>query len=66
MPRRVARPRKYVEDMVARFVAGTFARLQAVLHPGEDRADLVRDAVERELKRRERASKPAPKPSGEV
>ena len=58
--RRVARPKKFVEDMVARFAEGTFARLQAVLRPNEDRADLVREAVERELKRRERA-----KPKGD-
>ena len=51
---RMARPKKYVEDMVARFLAGTFARIQSALRPGEDRADLVRDAVERELKRRDR------------
>ena len=59
--RRMARPRKYVEEMVARFLAGTFARIQAVLRPGEDRADLVREAVEREIKRR--ARKPSDKSS---
>jgi hypothetical protein len=41
--------------MVARFRAGTFARIAAVLEGGEDRTDFVREAVERELKRRERA-----------
>lgn len=51
----MARPKKYVEDMVARFVAGTFARIEAVLRAGEDRADMVRAAVEAELRRRERA-----------
>jgi hypothetical protein len=66
MRRRVARPKKYVEDMVARFVAGTFARLQAMLAPNEDRADLVRDAVEREIKRREKAHNSRPKPPGEA
>ena len=66
MRRRVARPKKYVEDMVARFVAGTFARLQAVLAPGEDRADLVREAVEREVKRREKAHNSRPKPPADL
>lgn len=54
--RRMARPKKFVEEMVARFMAGTFARITAVLRPGEDRADLVREAVEREIKRRAKDS----------
>jgi hypothetical protein len=59
----MARPKKFVEDMVARFLAGTFARMDAV-RGEEDRADLVRDAVERELRRRERLStNPSSKPS---
>lgn len=53
----MARPRKFVEEMVARFMAGTFQRIQAVLRPGEDRADLVREAVEAEVRRRERSSR---------
>lgn len=53
----MARPKKFVEEMVARFLAGTFARIAAVLRPGEDRADLVREAVEREIKRRAKDSK---------
>jgi hypothetical protein len=52
---RVGRKRQWAEDMVARFRAGTFARIAAVLEGGEDRTDFVREAVERELKRRERA-----------
>lgn len=52
----MARPKKFVEEMVARFMAGTFARITAVLRPGEDRADLVRDAVEKEIRRRARES----------
>lgn len=59
----MARPKKFVEDMVARFLAGTFARMDAV-RGDEDRADLVRDAVERELRRRERLStKPSTNPA---
>ena len=38
--------------MITRFVAGTFARIEAVLDKDEDRTDFVREAVERELKRR--------------
>lgn len=65
--RRMARPKKFVEDMLARFVAGTFARMDAV-RGDKDRADLVREAVEAELRRRERLSakssiKPAEPPA---
>jgi hypothetical protein len=41
------------EDMVARFAGGTFARMDAVRGEDEDRTDFIREAVERELKRRE-------------
>lgn len=51
---RVGRPRLWSEDMQARFGEGTFDRIEAVLEDGEDRTDFVREAVERELKRRER------------
>lgn len=40
--------------MPARFPAGTLERMDEVLEDGEKRADLIRVAVERELKRRER------------
>ena len=40
--------------MVARFAAGTFARIEAILDKNEDRTDFVREAVERELARREK------------
>lgn len=52
----MGRTKKWEEDMQARFAKGTFARMAAVLDEGEDRTDLVREAVERELKRRERRS----------
>jgi len=42
-----------VETMPGNFRAGTLSRLDAVLHEAESRADLMRSAVERELKRRE-------------
>lgn len=43
------------ESMVARFPAGTMTRVDAVLATGgETRTDLLREAVERELRRRER------------
>lgn len=54
MPRRMGRKKQWAEDMQARFPAGTFERIAAVLVEKEDRTDFVREAVERELKRRER------------
>lgn len=45
---------RYGQHMANKFQAGTFERVAAVLAEGEDRTDFVREAVERELKRRER------------
>jgi len=44
------------EQTPARFPAGTLERIDATLDEGEKRSDFIRDAVERELKRRERKS----------
>lgn len=52
----MGRKKLWAEDMQARFAEGTFERIEAVLTEGEDRTDFVREAVERELKRRERKS----------
>jgi hypothetical protein len=60
----MGRKRINEEQMPARFPAGTLARIDAVLWPKEKRADLLREAVEREIERRERAAgerKPAPR-----
>jgi hypothetical protein len=40
--------------MVARFSAGTFARIEAALVETEDHTDFVREAVDRKLARRAR------------
>jgi len=53
----MGRKRKWVEDAVARFAEGTFARIAAVLGKTEDRTDFIREAVERELVRREAEAK---------
>lgn len=58
IPPRVGRKKRWSEDMGARFPEGTFARITAVLRGKEDRTDFVRDAVERELKRREKLTTP--------
>jgi hypothetical protein len=56
-PSHVGRKKRWAEDMQARFPEGTFARIAAVLEETEDRTDFVRQAVERELERREAAGK---------
>ena len=48
----MGRHKLWSEDMQARFPEGTFERIEEVLAEGEDRTDFVREAVERELKRR--------------
>lgn len=50
----MGRPKINHEQMPARFPSGTLARMDAVLAKGENRTDFLRDAVEREIKRRER------------
>jgi hypothetical protein len=52
----MGRKKMWAEDMQARFPEGTFDRIDAVLDEGEERTAFVREAVERELKRRERRS----------
>jgi metal-responsive CopG/Arc/MetJ family transcriptional regulator len=42
------------EQIPARLPEGTLERIDAVLGEKEKRSDLIREAVERELKRRER------------
>lgn len=51
----MGRPAMNVKAVVVRLPQGINERIDAVLDDGEKRADLIRQAVERELKRRERA-----------
>ena len=53
---RMARQKRFTEAMLARFPEGRLARIQAVLRDGETSADLVRVAVDAELRRREQTS----------
>lgn len=50
----MARPKSEFETWPARFPVGTKARLDPLLEPKETRADFVREAVDREIKRRSR------------
>jgi hypothetical protein len=49
----MGRKRINAEQTPARFRAGTLKRIDAVLEEREKRSDLLRDAVEHELRRRE-------------
>ncbi len=47
------RKKKFTEATIARFRAGTFERIANVLTADEDRTDFFRQAVDKELERRE-------------
>ncbi len=51
---RMGRPKLNFDKMPGRFPQGTFDRMDAVREDGETRTAFVQDAVEREIKRRER------------
>ena len=58
MPKRMGRKKQWSEQLRLPLAEGTTARIDAVLAEGEPRLDMIREAVEREIKRREqRASK---------
>ncbi len=50
---RVGRKLLYPDKIIAPLPAGSLKRIEAVLQEGEDKTDLLRAAVEAELKRRE-------------
>ncbi len=51
---RMGRKKRWPERVGAKFAAGTLDRIASVLAKGEVRLDFIREAVERELERRER------------
>lgn len=51
---RVGRKKQWTERIQLPLAEGTTARLDSLLKPGEVRLDVIREAIERELKRRER------------
>lgn len=55
MPRRMGRKKKWAENVNLTLPEGAKARMDAALKDGEDRLDLIREAIDRELKRREKA-----------
>lgn len=56
-PSRVGRKKLWHENINLTLPEGAKARMDSVLEEGEDRLDLIREAIEREVKRRERAAK---------
>ena len=52
-PRRMGRKQINHEQTPARVPEGTLARIDATLADGDKRSDFIREAVERELERRE-------------
>lgn len=53
-PPRVGRKMEFPDKCIAPLPEGSFARIDRVLREGETRTDLLRTAVEAELKRREK------------
>ena len=53
IPPRMGRKKLWHQRTAVKFSAGTFERIAAVLQKPEVRMDFIRNAVERELKRRE-------------
>ena len=51
----MGRKLEWPEKFLVSFAAGTLDRIRAALGEGEDARSLVRQAIEREIKRRERA-----------
>lgn len=53
------RPKLWDENINLPLAEGTKARIDAMLVEGEARLDLIREAIEREIRRRERARRKA-------
>jgi hypothetical protein len=53
---RMGRKKRWPERTAIKFAAGTFERITAVLAEDEDRMAFMRQAVEREIKRRQTAA----------
>lgn len=54
---RMGRRKKWDERLHLTLEKGAKARMDAALEEGEDRLELIREAIERELKRRETVKK---------
>lgn len=61
----MGRKKLYPEAINLKLPFGAKARMDAVLDSGEDRLDLIRGAIDREIKRRERGKSQSPQRNGE-
>lgn len=57
IPRKMGRRKLWSENVNLTLPEGAKARMDAALEEGEDRLELIREAIERELKRRETIKK---------
>ena len=57
MRRRMGRTKLWHEAVNLTLPKGAKARMDSALRDGEDRLDLIREAIDRELQRREREAK---------
>jgi hypothetical protein len=57
---RMGRKLRWPERVMAKFAAGTLDRIAEVLAKGEVRLDFIREAVDREIQRRESATPKKP------
>jgi hypothetical protein len=55
-PPRMGRKKRWTERLTLPLAEGTTARMDAALEAGEARVDLIRVAIERELRRRSRGN----------
>ena len=61
---RVGRKKEWPEEIRLSLAGGTLDRIANVLEPDEPRLDMIREAIDREIRRRERATRnPATPPS---
>ena len=56
----MGRKKLWAENINLRLPDGAKARMDSLLEEGEDRLDLIRTAIDRELKRREREARTTP------
>jgi hypothetical protein len=58
---RMGRKKRWPERVGAKFAGGTLARIATVLGEDEERTAFIRQAVEREIERRQMAAKREPR-----
>lgn len=56
----MAKPKVLVERVLARFAAGTLQRIRSLAGDGEGVTQFIREAVEREIRRREKLQRASP------